>query len=259
MSNAMLFSDIDVAQVCIWLFWAFFLGLVLYLRREDRREGYPLESETTGRKEATPSFLFFASPKKFILPHGHGVVYAPNKERDTRPIAGKRASPFAGSPLIPTGNNPLSDCIGPSSYAERADVPDLMHDGSVKLVPLRAAPGFAIVRDDGNPVGYKVLGADRQLAGTVADLWVDKAEALLRYIEVKLADSERTVLVPMTMAVVDRSRKRVMVSAINAAQFAGAPGLKSPEQVSFLEEEKIVGYFGGGYLYANPQRAEPII
>lgn len=39
---------IDVAQIAIWLFWVFFFGLVYYLRREDKREGYPLEDEAPG-------------------------------------------------------------------------------------------------------------------------------------------------------------------------------------------------------------------
>lgn len=34
---------IDVAQVVLYIFWAFFFGLVIYLLRENKREGYPLE------------------------------------------------------------------------------------------------------------------------------------------------------------------------------------------------------------------------
>ena len=35
-------SHIDVAQVVLYAFWVFFALLILYLRREDKREGYPL-------------------------------------------------------------------------------------------------------------------------------------------------------------------------------------------------------------------------
>ena len=42
-------SHIDVAQVVLYAFWIFFAGLIFYLRREDRREGYPLEYEVTGQ------------------------------------------------------------------------------------------------------------------------------------------------------------------------------------------------------------------
>lgn len=36
---------LDGAQIVLYAFWLFFFGLVYYLRREDKREGYPLESE----------------------------------------------------------------------------------------------------------------------------------------------------------------------------------------------------------------------
>jgi hypothetical protein len=39
---------IDFAQITIYLFWFFFAGLVIYLRREDKREGYPLDSDRSG-------------------------------------------------------------------------------------------------------------------------------------------------------------------------------------------------------------------
>lgn len=38
-------NSIDAAQLAIWLFWFFFLGLILYLRREDKREGYAAPGE----------------------------------------------------------------------------------------------------------------------------------------------------------------------------------------------------------------------
>lgn len=36
---------LDGAQIVLYAFWLFFFGLIYYLRREDKREGYPLESE----------------------------------------------------------------------------------------------------------------------------------------------------------------------------------------------------------------------
>ena len=41
-------SNIDVAQIVLYAFWIFFAGLIFYIRREDRREGYPLEYDLTG-------------------------------------------------------------------------------------------------------------------------------------------------------------------------------------------------------------------
>ncbi len=36
---------LDGAQITLYAFWLFFFGLVYYLRTEDKREGYPLETE----------------------------------------------------------------------------------------------------------------------------------------------------------------------------------------------------------------------
>ena len=43
----------DGATIALYAFWLFFIGLVIYLRREDRREGYPLESPQ-GPREGFP-------------------------------------------------------------------------------------------------------------------------------------------------------------------------------------------------------------
>ena len=49
-------SNIDVAQVVLYVFWIFFAGLIFYLRQEDRREGYPLEADVeTGRGPSMPA------------------------------------------------------------------------------------------------------------------------------------------------------------------------------------------------------------
>jgi photosynthetic reaction center H subunit len=61
----MLFANsIDVAQLAIWLFWAFFAGLVFYLRREDKREGYARDFENPGG--VAHGFPAPPGPKTFI-------------------------------------------------------------------------------------------------------------------------------------------------------------------------------------------------
>ena len=42
-------------------------------------------------------------------------------------------------------------------------------------------------------------------------------------------------------------------------QFADIPATRDPDSVTFLEEERIVSYFGAGTLYASPSRAEPLL
>lgn len=38
-------NHVDLATILIYLFWIFFFGLIVYMRREDKREGYPLVSD----------------------------------------------------------------------------------------------------------------------------------------------------------------------------------------------------------------------
>ena len=65
------------------------------------------------------------------------------------------------------------------------------------------------------------------------------------------------VLLPMPFAKVNGSPGRIDVDAVLASQFADAPSLKIADQVTRLEEDMISGYYGGGTLYATPQRQEP--
>jgi len=250
-----LFGDFDVAELSLWIFWLFFVGLIFYLRREDRREGYPLEDDVTGRHEPLGGLLFTAQPKTFLLPHGHGTRTLPRADnRDTRKIAARRSSPTDGSPLEPTGN-PLLDGVGPGGYAERPNYADLTLEGLPRIVPLRVATDFHVAPQDTDPRGLAVLGCDGLKGGEVSDIWVDRSEQLIRYLEV--AVGARKVLLPMTMCIVDGGARAVKVRAITAAQFADVPGTASLDQVTLLEEEKIVGYYGGGHLYATRDRQEP--
>jgi photosynthetic reaction center H subunit len=54
-------------------------------------------------------------------------------------------------------------------------------------------------------------------------------------------------------------RNQVEVHAIYGMHFAHVPATRSPDQVTKLEEEKISAYYGGGTLYADPARSEPLI
>jgi photosynthetic reaction center H subunit len=104
----------------------------------------------------------------------------------------------------------------------------------------------------------EVVAADRRVAGTVRDVWIDVSEVMIRYLEVEIAGGKR-VLLPMTFARVNKDQRRVFVHAILASQFSAVPALARPEQVTFLEEDRICAYYGGGMLYATPQRAESVL
>jgi photosynthetic reaction center H subunit len=246
---------IDVAQIVLYVFWIFFAGLILYLRREDKREGYPLESDRSGRVlvQGLPGM---PKPKTFTLREG-GVVYAPNDYRDARVIKATPTGPYPGAPLEPTGN-PMIDGVGPAAYAERANHPDYTIDGQPMIVPSRLAPGYGVSSKDPNPIGMEVCGADRVVGGVVTDIWVDRAEPQIRYIELK-ATGGRQVLLPFTFAKFDAGRRRVNVRSILGSQFATVPGIANPDQITRREEDQIQAYYAGGTLYATPARAEPLL
>jgi photosynthetic reaction center H subunit len=90
-------------------------------------------------------------------------------------------------------------------------------------------------------------------------LWIDRVEPQVTFLEVALAAGGRTILVPFRLATLSVPAKTVSVISITAAQFADVPGLKSPDVVTLLEEDKIAAYFAGGHLYATAERQEPVI
>lgn len=247
----------DLALVLLYLFFAFFFVLVLWLHREGKREGYPLVSDRWGKTLRVPIQGFPGVPPKkhFLVSHpvpGHGVD---RPERDISALAyGVDLQP--GSPIVARGNA-MVDGIGPAAWAERADVPDMTFDDNVpKIVPLRAAPGYDAASEDPDPRGKPVVTLDGKVVGTCVDLWVDKSEMLFRYLEVEILSTGRRVLVPMFLVTIN-SGGRVKVLSVTAEQFAMAPGLKHAETITLLEEDKVAAYFGGGHFYATPQRSEP--
>jgi photosynthetic reaction center H subunit len=255
METGVVVGNIDVAQLVLYGFWIFFAGLVFYLRREDRREGYPLYSELT-QAQKPKGILLLPTPKTFNLFHG-GKVEAPATLKEKREILVAKTEPWPGAPYAPTGN-PMLDAVGPASYAERTDKPDLTTEGKPKIVPLRAATDFVVGTGETDPRGFLVIGADRVTAGSVADIWVDRSESLIRYLEVSLIGGHN-VLLPMTLAKVRKFPRQVTVDAILGAQFSAVPRLKKPDQVTLLEEDMIQAYYVGGKLYATADRAEPLL
>lgn len=259
--NLQFAGNFDLVSLIFSVFVGFFIALILYLRREDRREGYPLEDDVTGRLERVGSFFFFPEPKEFRLPSGE-VISRPDGARDVPSKTMRQTTRSAGSPFQPIGD-PMKAGVGPGSYAQRSKKPDVLsHSGAPKIVPLRVAKSFWIDKPNEDPRGAKVYGADGAVAGIVTDLWVDQAEFIIRYLQVETSGGG-TVLLPLTMAVVvkssDAKKRKVKVNAITASQFAGVPKLASADQVTIDEEERIVAYYGAGHLYATPDRLEPLI
>lgn len=257
--NAAITQYIDVAQIVLYLFWAFLAALIFYVRREDKREGYPLESERSAHI-TVQGFPAIPSPKTFKLADGSTVMAPRAEPQDSRPVKATPIGSWLGAPLEPDGN-PMLDGVGPAAYAERADIPDATIHGTPKLLPLRAADGFYIDTHDPDPRGMPVIGADGRQGGIVRDVWLDRAEYIIRYLEVEVSDKngKRNVLLPTTMSRVSGSRNQVEVKSILGKQFANVPAHRKPDVVTRLEEDRICAYYASGHLYATPERAEPLI
>ncbi len=246
---------VDVAQLVLYLFWAFFAGLIYYLLRENHREGYPMDTDR-GVQEGWPAV---PEPKTYLLADGSEVqVPRPNDGPPTS-LNAEPAHRFAGAPLEPLGD-PLLAGVGPGAWAQRADVVDLDHHGVPKIVPLALAEGCSVSTKDPDPRGMKVYDGHGELAGTVRELWIDRAEMLFRYLEIELAGAAagaRRVLLPMTFSRI--TRHDVTVHALLASQFANVPATRATDRITLLEEERITAYYGAGLLYAEPSRSEPLV
>ena len=265
MNATYIVGTFDVAELAFWLFLFFFIGLVLYLNRESRREGYPLEDDVTGAVESLP--LMTAPKKVFKLPNGRGTYVPEDQPRDDVAIPAQPAFHGGGAPYVPTGN-PMKDGVGPAAYANRQDYPDLTFDGRNRIVPLADSHDIMIAPNDPNIVGWPVYDCNTELAGKVSDIWVDQSEHLIRYIEIETNAGDK-VLAPMMVTAVQgkgllhglgwENPELVQIDAITKDQFADVPRIATPGQITRLEEDKIQAYYGGGYMYATPERSEPWI
>lgn len=247
-------GNLDLASLSLYLFWLFFAGLICYLQTENMREGYPLEDDD-GRPNAFPSLFPLPSPKTFRLPHGRGEVTVPGPSNERTNLPLRRTAATEGFPLEPTGD-PLRDGVGPASWANRRDVPELDGKGHAKIVPLSAAQNF-LVSAGRDPRGLPVQAGDMAVVGRISDMWIDEPEQLVRYLEVELDGEAGKRLIPLPMARIRSDR--VFVHAIFGKHFPEVPVTRSRNQVTLLEEEKICAYYAGGKLYASADRQNPLM
>ncbi|MEM7056023.1 MAG: photosynthetic reaction center subunit H [Pseudomonadota bacterium] len=245
-------GNIDLALVSLYLFWLFFAGLIIYLQRENMREGYPLENDD-GTQAGNQGPFSLPYPKTFKRPFGAGEFTVPNDAKDDdRVIAMEQTSPAAGSPFEPTGD-PMADGVGPAAWAMREDVPEVDGHGHPKLRPMSGLADF-LVTAGRDARGLPVHSHDGQVVATVSDMWVDVPEALVRYLEIDLADGGGKRLAPIQLVKI--KSEHVGVHSLYAHHFSGIPTHAAADQVTKLEEEKISAYWCGGKLYAHENRLE---
>ena len=75
----MITEYIDFAQLSLYAFWLFFAGLIYYLRREDKREGYPLETRRKVKVQGWP-----AIPAEKYFFRAVPIAAARNDEEESR-------------------------------------------------------------------------------------------------------------------------------------------------------------------------------
>jgi photosynthetic reaction center H subunit len=241
-------GEFDIAQLMVILFVIFFFFLVLHLRQEDKREGYPLKDPAGGPDQE--GFPPIPKPKTFLLMEG-GTATAPHPEIEP-PLLARRFPDVPGSPLIPTGD-PLRDGVGPAAYALRKTTPLIYDFHKIQVLPMRVLPDWSVAYPDKDPRGLRVLAADGVDVGVVVDLWIDRSVKILRYleVEVKLALGTRRSLLPIHYTDIKSRKGLIKVSAIRGAQFAEAPGTAAPDTITAREEDQLNAFYAGARFFRS--------
>ncbi|MDJ0939122.1 MAG: photosynthetic reaction center subunit H [Woeseiaceae bacterium] len=245
-------ASIDLVEVLFTLFWVFFIGLVYYMQREMKREGYPLVSDRS-EHITVQGFPAMPSPKEFHLDDGR-VVLAPRQEAPETHYSSEPAAPHPGAPINPSGDA-LKAGVGPGAWANRSEVIEKTLEGTPRIVPMRANAALHVDEKCTDPRGMTVIAADGKSVGKVSDLWIDLAEPQIYFLEV--SGESGSTMVPFGFAEIDKAGGQIRVNAIYSSQWSGVPRIASPDQITPREEDQIMGYFGGGLLLADDQRAEP--
>ncbi|MCY4179819.1 MAG: photosynthetic reaction center subunit H [Litoreibacter sp.] len=249
------FGNFDLASAAIWLFYLFFALLIFYLQTENMREGYPM-TDDDGNPAPNQGPFPVPKDKTFILRDGRGELTVPSGQRGDRDnLALQRTATAAGSPYVPTGD-PMKDGVGPASWAPREDHPELDAHGHIKIQPMSKLEDFRISAGM-DPRGKPVVTGDGEVVGRVIDMWVDVPEQMVRYLtmDVNPEGDGNTRLIPMNFALIKGDR--VKIRSLYAHNVGDIPQAKSDSELTLLEEEKIMAFYGGGTLYADPKRLEP--
>ncbi|MEM6973078.1 MAG: photosynthetic reaction center subunit H [Pseudomonadota bacterium] len=252
--NYYIIGRIDLAQIALYAFWAFFFGLVAWLNREGMREGYPTVSEIDGKPIGKAFILPMPAKKTFLRRDGttNSVPEVPD-EYELKAVPTIAAT---GGPLTPTGD-PLVDGVGPAAWVKRPETPDHNADGAVKIRPMRWDNEFSIAGQDYDPRGFDVVCCDGEVVGKVADVWIDRSEQIIRYFEVETSAGLK--LVPFNLSRVNGSGNMLTIRSVTSEQFLKAPDIGKADEITLREEDRVMAYFTGGTLYATKGRTEPLI
>ncbi|WP_158586756.1 photosynthetic reaction center subunit H [Aurantiacibacter zhengii] len=248
-----LVGNLDAAILCVIAFVLFFAGLVYHLRREDKREGYPLEMEgPDGRIHRAEGFPAVPSPKIFNRPHGRGTVQVPRVEEPENVRPADQLPPI-GFPMLP-GADPLMEGVGAAAWTRlREEKPDLDVEGDPKLIPLNDYQEYYIPSGDPDPRGWDLYSADERKVGKVHDLWFNRAEFFLRYYEVSIDGAEGRRLVPAFFAEALPEDRIVRATTLAESDLRRVPVRAADDCITMREEDRLNGFFAGGLRFSGRQ------
>jgi hypothetical protein len=101
--------------------------------------------------------------------------------------------------------------------------------GRERLLPLSSMKDYKVAKDNLNVLGWRVVGADGESLGIVKDLIVDPQLMKVRYLSVVAdrrffnTDTDQYMLLPIGVAALDKSGKKVFVSSIDSKSIASYP------------------------------------
>ncbi len=155
--------------------------------------------------------------------------------------------------------NPLQEGQGAATWADRDDRCDLTLHGDPKIQPMRVLPDFHVAEQDRDPRGMKVIAGCGTTAGEIIDIWADRSEPQIRYLEMKIDGAEpgMPILAPMGFCRVTDAG--IQIKALHAKDMPAIPRPKANDRITLLEEDRVFAYFAGGYRYSDPNGLEPLI
>ena len=233
----------------LYAFWLFFAGLIFYLRREDKREGYPLDSDRLGGGVVGRASRPCRGRRPSSLPHGG--TYRRRAAPGPRELAADAAGPWPGAPLD-ADRQPDDRRRRPRRLRAARDMPDLTlrrraaHRADARGPRLRGRGARtatrAACRSSAPTAGRRHRDAT---SGSTAP---SRRSASSRS---ELAGGRRPSRAAADRPRADRRRERqIRSSSILGHQFADVPRLRT-RPVTLLEEDKICGLLRRRHLYAS--------
>ena len=80
----------------------------------------------------------------------------------------------------------MLDDIGPGSFSQRIDHPDLTAEGDFKIVPMRIEKSFKILASDTDPRGLEVFGLEGKVGELVSTCGSTDRNILFVILKLKL-------------------------------------------------------------------------